>query len=611
MSEGPRQRLVRRLFGTTIIGLRLAIRADRRLLIISACAQLVSGLLLGLQILVIRDLLDSIIASEAHRAPLSSAAWPIVWLVLIMGASSTIGATNSQLQRLLGELTIREVWKEILDVSTVVELRDYDSPEFYDRLQRVTTNAVAQPFRITQGLITLIGTLAGGTALAVAVITIYPVLLPLVLVAGLPTYLAARLSSRIEFRFLVAQAPRVRLRTYLSSTLTSREDAKEVRAFGLAGALRARYLYVYEVFIAALRHNVGRRSLVALFGSLISAAILGGTLLLIVWLVVHGHLSLAAAGAAVVAVRSLAGQISGTFSNISQIQESRMFLDDLQSFVRDYSDSADHEQLGTLPPDSFERIEVRDVSFSYLGSDGPVLEHIDMSIEHGEVIALVGENGSGKTTLSKLLADLYQPTSGAILWDGVDIGGYQPRAVRRRIAVIFQDFVRFKLPARDNIMFGSADEELDVSRLARAVAAAGAETVIDGLPDGYDTVLSAEYTSGLELSGGQWQRIALARAFYRDAPLVILDEPSASLDPRAEYELFASLRTLFAGRTVLFVSHRMATVRGADRIYVMSDGHIVESGTHDELMQLDGRYAELFALQAAGFSAPANPTPVE
>lgn len=219
-------------------------------------------------------------------------------------------------------------------------------------------------------------------------------------------------------------------------------------------------------------------------------------------------------------------------------------------------------------------------------------------------MALVGENGSGKTTLAKLLAALYEPDAGTVRWDGVDVSGYARDGLRRSVAVVFQDFVRYHLTARDNVGLGQVDRIDDDAAIAAAARRAGIDTVVDGLPHGWDTYLSKMFTGGRDLSVGQWQRVALARAFFRDAPFVILDEPSASLDPRAEHALFQSLRELLGGRTVLFISHRFSTVRTADRIYVLDGGRVTEHGSHDELMARDGHYAELFRLQAAAYLAP-------
>ena len=245
---------------------------------------------------------------------------------------------------------------------------------------------------------------------------------------------------------------------------------------------------------------------------------------------------------------------------------------------------------------------MNDVSFIYPESEVQALKGVSMEIARGETVALVGENGAGKTTLAKLLCRLYDPSSGKITWDGRDISSYDPDALRARVAVVFQDFVHYQLSARENVGFGDLDVLDDDDAISEAAHRAGADEFLDRLPAGYETMLGRLFETGHELSIGQWQKVALARAFIRDAPLVIMDEPTASLDARAEYELFETMRELFEERAVLLISHRFSSVRMADRIYVLKDGEITETGTHDDLVEAGGLYADLFRLQAGTYT---------
>jgi ATP-binding cassette, subfamily B, bacterial len=254
-------------------------------------------------------------------------------------------------------------------------------------------------------------------------------------------------------------------------------------------------------------------------------------------------------------------------------------------------------------PVGFRRLRVEDVGFTYPGASTPAVTEVSMEIGAGEIVALVGENGSGKTTLAKLLCRLYLPQRGRVLWDEVDTATTDPDGLRRSVAVIFQDFLHYALPASENIGMGRHQRIDDAEAIRGAALHAGADDFLAKLPSGYETVLGPEFEGGKELSVGQWQRVALARAFFRDAPFIILDEPTAALDARAEHELFESIRTLCRGRSVLLISHRFSSVRSADRIYVLDGGRVVESGSHQELMDLGGRYADLFALQASAYLA--------
>jgi ATP-binding cassette subfamily B protein len=595
-----RRRTLRTTIATIRQSLALVWRADRRLATITSVLQFIGGVIAAVQVLVIKYVLDAIVATANHHAPASRAIPSVVALALTTSFATVSAAVLGQQQRLLSELVSRQTWQSVLDVAGAVPLRSFESSGFFDRLNRVQTNATVRPYMLSQGVIGLIGGIAGSIGLAAAIASLQPLLLPLLLLSGVPLWLTGKLQSRREFAFAIAQSPRLRRRNYLLSVLTDRNSAKELRAFGFGPRLRRQFDLTYGEFVADLRAHVARRSWLAFVGSLISAAILAGTLGVLVWLVGRGSLTLASAGAAIVAVRLMAGQVTTLFSSVQQIQESALFLDDYADYLRLAPASAESEG-GAPAPTSFSTIGVHNLTFTYPGSRRPVLRDVSLELRAGEIVAIVGENGSGKTTLAKMLAALYEPDEGTISWDGVDVRNYDRSGLRKSISVIFQDFVRYELTARENIAASLPDVEETPAALTAAAVKAGAADFLLGLPDGYETILSKAYKGGRDLSLGQWQRVALARAFYRDAPFVILDEPSASLDPRAEHELFSRIRQLLAGRTVLFISHRFSSVRSADRIYVMADGQIVEHGPHDVLMANRRLYAELFAMQAEAY----------
>jgi ATP-binding cassette subfamily B protein len=581
---------------------RLAWSADRGLFVWSTVLQLIGGVLAYVQLQYIRRVLNAMSAVAAHHATVLAAMPAVAVLVGVTSFTTVSVAVLTQQQRLLAELVSRSTWQRILDVAGAVNLRAYESAAFFDRFSRVQTNALTRPFTLTQSLINLIGGGAGTIGVAAAILAINPLLLPLVVLSGLPLWWSGRAQSKREFAFAIEQTPRIRLRMYLLQVLSQRAPAKELRAFGFGAAVRQRFDDTYGEYIDGLRRHVRRRSRLAFVGSLLSAVILGSTIALLVWMVGRGTVSLTASLTAIVAIRLLGGQITSLFSSVQQIFESSLFLDDYHDFL-ELKTGAEQDEAGAPAPPDFSELRVENVSFTYPGSGRPALRSVSMEVRSGEVVALVGENGSGKTTLAKLLGALYEPDEGVISWDGVDTRSYDRSDLRRGIAVIFQDFVHYEMSAADNIAAGRGGDA-DADAIRTAARQAGADGFIEQMPRGYETILSKQFKGGRDLSLGQWQRVALARAFYRQAPFVILDEPSSALDPKAEHDLFARIRELLSGRTVLFISHRFSTVRAADRIYVMADGQVIEHGNHDELMMRGGKYAELFTLQAAAYLAP-------
>jgi ATP-binding cassette subfamily B protein len=304
------------------------------------------------------------------------------------------------------------------------------------------------------------------------------------------------------------------------------------------------------------------------------------------------------AGVAVAGIAFIGARLSQATLAAAALSEAILYLEDYERLDDLVPTNVQVARSMDQAPPTFCRIAVKDLTFTYPGSERTAVHDVSMHIDAGEVVALVGENGSGKTTLAKLLAGLYKPNRGRISWDGTDISAVEPLAFRRKVAVVFQDFIRYHLPVRDNIGMGRHEAIDDLDSIQRAARQAGAEEFIAMLQHGYDTMLGPEFFGGTDLSTGQWQRIALARAFFRDSPFVILDEPTAALDARSERDLFNRIRQLLTGRTVLLISHRFSSVASADRIYVLADGEIREEGTHEELIQRGGIYAELFKLQA-------------
>lgn len=600
---------VNRLSSLIRASLTLVWSSGRGLLVALTALQFASAVALAGQVLAVQLVLAAVLGA-AGSGQVAGVLGPVLLLAVLTAVSAVTGSVTGQFQRLLGETVARAMWTRVLGVATGVGLRHFEAPEFYNRLNRVQTSAMTRPYAVTQGLLTLVGAFVASVSLAVTLFSLAPILLPLVIIGGIPVLLTSRRESRLEFDFAVKQTPLLRLRAYFTQLQTGRDEAKEVRAFGLAGWLHERFDRVYVEYLDNLRHHVKRRAVFSLIGQLGSAIVLGATLLVLVWLIGQGQLGVAEAGAAIVAIRMLASQVQQIFQGVQSIFEAGLFLDDLNDFLA-LGRTAQEADTGVEAPDSFGTLRVESVGFRYPGSDAEALHAVNLEIREGEVVALVGENGSGKTTLAKLIAGLYYPDDGRITWDGNDTARFRPSSLRDQITLVFQDFVRYALTGTENISIGRVARPVDADAVLAAAGAAGAADILSALPRGFDTILSRLFAGGRDLSGGEWQRVALARSFYRDAPLVILDEPSASLDPRAEHELFSTLRSALHGRTALFISHRFSTVRGADRIYVLHRGAVVEEGTHEELMAADHRYAELYRLQSDAYVSRIGADPAE
>ena len=585
--------------------LRVAKDAAPRNLAIALGLQILSAVLLAAQLFVLKRLVVGLVnLAQDDQAPVGDVLPAFAGVVGLTLAIGVVAAVLQREQRMLAEHVGRRTLDRVIDVACRVELAKFENPVFHDQLQRATQASTFRPVEMINALMALLLGVVTSLGVMVALATLEPLLLPMVLLAGVPVLLATLQNSRQTYTFEYGMTTNARERVHLLDLFVERDSAKELRIFDAAPFLRRRYDALSDERISRMTVFVRQRLKVSILGTLASSLGSAIALLTLVWLLASGRIGFATAATAAVAMQVLATRLAVVTGSLGRLVESGLFLDDLRTFLalgvrQDVTDAA--RPAGGPGIRSFERLEVNGLSFTYPGTKRRVLDDVSLDIGHGEVIAIVGENGSGKTTLVKLLCQLYVADRGAIRLNGADVTEIDPQQLRSAMTVLFQDFVQYHLSASDNIVLGRPEREQADADVQAAARQAGAHEIVERLPAGYKTRLGRHFDGGHELSGGEWQRLALARAFYRGGDFLIMDEPTAALDPRAEHRLFEQIRELAAGKSVLLISHRFANVRMADRIYVMERGRVIESGSHDELMQLDRVYAELFALQAASY----------
>ncbi|HEX6472931.1 MAG TPA: ABC transporter ATP-binding protein [Streptosporangiaceae bacterium] len=571
---------------------------------------LVAGIFTAFGLLATTGVLTALFAAgptpDRVRAALPSLVFVGASTALRAGLQAVAGWAQSRLQPRVEQI----VESRMYELTTSVELAALDDSDFLDEMKRAEGRGMMAAPMMVQHTVDVLTGAVGLIAAAGTLGLLHPLLLPLLLLTAVPEGWASVRAAKMRYVTMLTLINVIRRKWVLSDLMIDREQAAEIRSFTMRDFL----LREFERLAAYKRDvelNLARRQTVArVYGDVLKGVATAGVYVALGLMLWSGAVPLAVAGTAVLAIRSGQSSLVNLVYATNRCYEEGLYFGDYLGFVAEAerrvpgaAETADRAWPLALAR-GFERIVVENVTFAYPGAETRSLDGVSLVLRRGEVVALVGENGSGKTTLAKILAGLYQPDGGDVRWDAISLRDVDPDALRAHIAVIAQDYTRWPMTASNNITMGRLAPGADGATeraMRRAAADSGADEVIAELSRGYETLLDRRFKDGAELSGGQWQRLAVARGFYRDASLLICDEPSAALDARAEHALFERIRAHAAGRTVLLITHRMASVQHADRIYVLAHGRVIEEGDHDALMARDGLYAELFGLQASAY----------
>jgi ATP-binding cassette, subfamily B, bacterial len=578
---------------------RLVVESARGWTLLQAALVAVQGALPVAALLLTRRTVDAVGAYLA-QAPGARDVRPLALLLPWVAAVAVVGWLARALSTLVAEAQAEavtdRVQEDLQKKSVEVDLEYYETPAYYDQMRLAQSEAAPRATSIVRNLTQLAG---GGLVLGSVVGVLgasQGLLLPILLLAALPGAVARIVHSRQWNRWKVGQSAASRYVGYLHALVTALPFAKEIRLNGSGAELRHRHRDLRRTLRRSRLSLLRRRTLVELAADAASAAAMVAGLGIIYLRMKGGAMTLGDLALLYGGFQKGKAAFSGVLGSLTALYEDSLFIAHLYTFLGLPRRVLSPTHPQPVPRRITQGIRLEQVSFRYPGTDRDVLTDVDLELKAGEHVALVGENGSGKTTLVKLLCRLYDPTRGRILVDGTDIREFALDDYRASISVLFQDFVRYQMTAGENIRMGDVAVPPGDPRLADAARLAGAESVIQRLPAGYETPLGRLFAGGAELSEGQWQRMALARAFLRQAPIVMLDEPTSALDARAERLLLESVMSILDGRTALVVSHRFTTVQAADRIWMLAEGRVVEAGTHDDLVRANGAYAHLFSL---------------
>ncbi|KND41432.1 MULTISPECIES: ABC transporter ATP-binding protein [Streptomyces] len=595
--------MVRRLPSLLASSFRLAWQADRWAARTVLASETGRGLAQAVSLLAMNSILARLIADGTVEQRLRGAAPALVAIAAVMLVSTLLRAASTYATGRLEPKVERVATELYLERAAAVELSAIEDDGFHKLLDTAKYGAqsarrmISYSAHVVNALISLIA--------AAGVLTVlHPALLPLLVTMTLPSAWSALTIARRRYTSFHAWVQHARAGYLIGSLLIEPEAAPEIRVHGVGPFLLRHFRSMSETAEAEQARLARLAARTGLYAALWTGLATVATYATLGGLLLAGAMALSVAGTAVIAIRTGSASLDTLVLEVNSLHEEALFVGDMQRLYVEAAKRAIPEGGDALPEDPRE-IRLENVTFTYPGKAArPALSDVTLTVPLGKIVALVGENGSGKTTLVKLLAGLYAPDQGKIMWDGVDAAGADRRRLAERIAMVAQDFKRWPFTARVNLAIGRPSAPLTEERLAAAVAEAGAQDVLEDLPRGLDTLLGRGFSGGHELSGGQWQRLGIARAAYRRGRILIVDEPTAALDARAELEVFEKIRALAGtGQTVVLITHRLASVRHADLVHVLDQGRLVESGTPEELLATGGVYAELYSLQAEQFAA--------
>jgi ATP-binding cassette subfamily B protein/ATP-binding cassette subfamily C protein len=577
----------------------LAWAASRRDTVAAISLNLVAGTMTTFGLLAAGNVLQQLFAAGPTPDRVRAALPALIAAAAAIMIRSGLGIAAGWAQARLTPQINLAVEVRLFEATTAVELAAFDDAGFAEDMDRARDRGVVEAASIVDSSVNLLTGLVGFGATAVAVVFLQPILVPCLVLAAAPSAVTAVRMARREYLAMLSRVTRRRRMWILGYLMANRRTAAEVRAYQMRDFLLGEYKRIMQVETAAHLKLERAQAASRLAGASLAGLATGGLYVVLALLLSHGIVPLAAAATSIIALQTANTGLSTAIHATNRLYEDALYYGDLRTFLQR---AAGRTPTGSdTPAGEFQELTLDGVGLRYPGAEKVAVEEVSLTLRRGEVVAFVGENGSGKSSLAKLIAGLYRPTTGVIRWNGTDTAGLSAASLSEQVAVVTQDWWRFPFTAGQNIVLGRYVRTDDAGPTVTAAArAAVAHDMILGLPHGYGTLLDREFKGGHDLSGGEWQRLVAARGFYRDATILLCDEPSSALDPRAEHQLFQQLRRR-PDRAVVLITHRLANVRHADRIYVMHEGRLVEQGVHDELMAAGGRYAELFTLQASGY----------